>query len=109
MKIQLRYFAAVAAAAEREVETIEFPTAVRVSELMAEIMRRHPSERMAHVLDISSFLVDGSYAEREAELSGEVVNVDILPPFAGGDPDAVILPQVAKRHRIASQGVGARG
>ena len=75
----VRYFAAARAAAGVAEEALE------VSDLEAlrkELAAR--SDRLARVLDVASFLVDGlAWRDLHAPLPGGCT-VDILPPFAGG-------------------------
>lgn len=77
----MRYFAAARAAAGRGEESI--PAGLDLDGLTHALTERH-GERMATVLKVASFLVDGlTWHDRRAVLR-EGATVDILPPFAGG-------------------------
>jgi molybdopterin converting factor small subunit len=76
----VRYFASARAAAGRVEETIE---AANLDELVTVAAGRH-GERLALILKVCSFLVDGLVRrDRAAPLTAEST-VDVLPPFAGG-------------------------
>ncbi|GIG89008.1 MoaD/ThiS family protein [Plantactinospora endophytica] len=77
----VRYFAAARAAAGVAEETL--PGGGSLDELTGELAVRHGS-RLAGVLSMASFLVDGvAWHDRQAPLPGGAT-VDVLPPFAGG-------------------------
>jgi sulfur-carrier protein len=78
---QVRYFAGARAAAGGVRE--EAADATSVDELVTELTARH-GERLAVVLKVASFLVDGlACHDRRAALPAGAT-VDVLPPFAGG-------------------------
>ncbi|QOR47663.1 MoaD/ThiS family protein [Trueperella pecoris] len=94
--ISLRFFAAAADAAGTDTATFDLPAGSTLDDLVALIVSSHagvaeaeagttPSsgERLAHVLGLCSFLVNGKHAERSAVVP-EGAAVDVLPPFAGG-------------------------
>lgn len=88
MKVHVRYFAAAADYAGADSEEIEIEDGASVGELADAIKSARPdSERLAKVLDVASFLVNGKRAEAGEVLTG-MPDVDVLPPFAGGSPDA---------------------
>lgn len=82
--ITIRYWAGARDAAGVETDIVEAPT-------VAEALRRAAGERpgdteYARVLGLCSFLVDGrrlGEADRTRPLTGPV-EVEALPPFAGG-------------------------
>ncbi|WFF02100.1 MoaD/ThiS family protein [Micromonospora sp. WMMD964] len=80
-QLTVRYFAGARAAAGRPEEVV---TAGRsLDDLSAELTRRH-GERLAAVLRVASFLVDGvTCHDRQAPLPAGAT-IDVLPPFAGG-------------------------
>lgn len=81
MEITVRYFAGARAAAGRPEETASAGRSL--DELLDELANRH-GERLASVLKVASFLVDGvNCHDRQAPLPAGVT-VDVLPPFAGG-------------------------
>jgi molybdopterin synthase sulfur carrier subunit len=79
--LAVRYFAgARAAAGGISTEQIEAST---LDELLQILTDRH-GERLAVVLKVSSFLIDGLTShDRQASLRPGAT-VDVLPPFAGG-------------------------
>ncbi|MGX7677176.1 MoaD/ThiS family protein [Plantactinospora sp. DSM 117369] len=77
----VRYFAAARAAAGVPEETV--PGGGSLDQLAGELVDRH-GERLATVLEMASFLVDGvAWHDRRAPLPVGAT-VDVLPPFAGG-------------------------
>jgi molybdopterin synthase sulfur carrier subunit len=75
----VRYFAGARAAAGTSEETVPAAT---IDDLVTTVASRH--DRMAAVLAVSSFLVDGlACHDRTAPLPGNCT-IDVLPPFAGG-------------------------
>jgi molybdopterin converting factor small subunit len=76
----VRYFAAARAAAGTTEEVVAADT---LASLRAALVAAH-GERLGKVLQVASFLVDGtSWRDPEALLPADGV-VDVLPPFAGG-------------------------
>jgi molybdopterin converting factor small subunit len=80
-EVTVRYFAAARAATGVTEETV--PDAADLDRLADLLAERH-GERMASVLKVASFLVDGlTCHDRRAALPAGAT-VDVLPPFAGG-------------------------
>jgi sulfur-carrier protein len=78
--VTIRYFAAARAAAGVAEESSEAPT---LAALRAELAGTR-GEKLARVLGVASFLVDGiAWREPEAPLPPRCT-IDVLPPFAGG-------------------------
>ena len=78
--LEVRYFAGARAAAGLSSERI---AANSLDELVANMAGRH-GERLAMVLKVASFLVNGlACHDRQAALPAGAT-VDVLPPFAGG-------------------------
>ncbi len=78
--VTVRYFAAARAAAGVAEECSAAPT---LAVLRAELVAAR-GEKLARVLGVASFLVDGlAWHEPDAPLPTRCT-VDILPPFAGG-------------------------
>jgi molybdopterin converting factor small subunit len=76
----VRYFAAARAAAGVSEEVV---SAATLGSLRAAMVAAH-GERLASVLRVASFLVDGgSCRDADAPLCPDAT-VDVLPPFAGG-------------------------
>ena len=81
MDVTVRYFAGARAAAGRGEEAASADRSL--DELVGELAQRH-GPRMAAVLQVASFLVDGvTCHDRRAPLPAGAT-IDVLPPFAGG-------------------------
>ncbi|MEU8180595.1 MoaD/ThiS family protein [Micromonospora sp. NPDC049044] len=79
--LTVRYFAGARAAAGHAEEVL--PAGRSLDDLTAELVRRH-GDRLAAVLQVASFLVNGvTCHDREASLPAGAT-IDVLPPFAGG-------------------------
>lgn len=79
--LTVRYFAGARAAAGTAEELV--PAGRCLDELVGELAGRH-GERLAAVLRVASFLVDGvACHDRRAPLPAGAT-IDVLPPFAGG-------------------------
>ncbi|MEW2429983.1 MoaD/ThiS family protein [Micromonospora sp. NPDC047644] len=79
--LTVRYFAGARAAAGRAEEAV--PAGRSLDDLTAELTQRHGG-RLAGVLRVASFLVDGvTCHDRQAPLPAGAT-IDVLPPFAGG-------------------------
>lgn len=79
--VTVRYFAAARAAAGTTEETVrDVPDLDRLADVLAD---RH-GERMAAVLKVASFLVDGLTCHDRRAALPVGATVDVLPPFAGG-------------------------
>ncbi|MGC5285663.1 MoaD/ThiS family protein [Micromonospora sp. DT231] len=79
--LTVRYFAGARAAAGHAEEVL--PAGRSLDGLTAELVRRH-GDRLAAVLRVASFLVNGvTCHDREAPLPAGAT-IDVLPPFAGG-------------------------
>lgn len=77
----VRYFAAARAAAGVSEESV--PGGRSLDHLTADLAGRH-GDRLASVLKVASFLVDGvAWHDRQVPLPPGAT-VDVLPPFAGG-------------------------
>lgn len=80
-EVLVRYFAAARAAAGTDAEPAA--AGIGLDELAERLATRH-GERLAGVLKVASFLVDGvTWHDRQAPLPPKAT-VDVLPPFAGG-------------------------
>ncbi|MFI7574406.1 MoaD/ThiS family protein [Micromonospora sp. NPDC049497] len=79
--LTVRYFAGARAAAGRTEETASAGRCL--DELLIDLSARH-GDRLAGVLRVASFLVDGvTCHDRQAPLPAGAT-IDVLPPFAGG-------------------------
>lgn len=88
--VHLRYWAGAKAAAGRSEEAVEAAT---VGEALALVCAAHADERFTRVVRACSVLVDGA-AAHEADLVRPLtapVEVELLPPFAGGAPDGRVV------------------
>jgi molybdopterin synthase sulfur carrier subunit len=79
--LTVRYFAGARAAAGRPEETV--PAGRSLDELTRELAARH-GDRLATVLEVASFLVDGVACHDRRKPLPAGVTIDVLPPFAGG-------------------------
>lgn len=79
--ITVRYFAAARAAVHgRSSEQLDAAT---LGDLIEMLGQRH-GPRLAKVLTVAGFLVDGLTRHDHQEPLEDGVTVDVLPPFAGG-------------------------
>ncbi|RAO36893.1 hypothetical protein PSN13_01810 [Micromonospora saelicesensis] len=79
--LTIRYFAGARAAVGRAEESV--PAGRSLDDLTAELTQRH-GDRLAAVLRVASFLVNGvTCHDRQAPLPAGAT-IDVLPPFAGG-------------------------
>ena len=101
--MMINYWAGARTAAGIASETVRSDT---VAGALAEVVRRHPDPSFARVVRASTVLVDG-VALRGPDLGRlleRAVEVEILPPFAGGSgsqDDVVSLAGVAAMATIA--------
>lgn len=81
MSVEVRWFAAAAAAAGRPSERYE---EADLRSVLDAARARHGAE-LTRVLGLCSVLVDGERVDRDADLRlPPGTTVDVLPPFAGG-------------------------
>jgi molybdopterin converting factor small subunit len=80
-EVTVRYFAAARAAAGVTEEAA--PAGLDLDALAGLLAERH-GERMAVVLKVASFLVDGLSCHDRGAALPDGATVDVLPPFAGG-------------------------
>ena len=80
MKVQVRYFAAAAAAAGIEEESVKPGT---LAEIVEKIGDKHGA-LMVKVLPACSFLIDGTATTDHTVAVSGGQSIDVLPPFAGG-------------------------
>jgi molybdopterin synthase sulfur carrier subunit len=83
VNVSLHYWAGAKAAAGVERETVEAAT---VADAVAIAAQRHGDPRFARILNVSSVLMEDRVlraSDLERELT-ESVEVEVLPPFAGG-------------------------
>lgn len=79
--VTVRYFAGARAAAGG-LRSEQLPAST-VDELVDLLVERH-GERLAVVLKVAAFLVDGLSCHERREPLPSGATVDVLPPFAGG-------------------------
>lgn len=79
--VTVRYFAAARSAAGVSEESA--PGGLSLDELTDALAGRH-GERLASVLKVASFLVDGVVRHDRQQPLPPNATVDVLPPFAGG-------------------------
>ena len=81
--VLVRYFAGARAAAGRTEESVPLPAGSTVADLISELRSRH-GEQLTKVLPSCSYLLDGIAVRDTGQALDEGVDVDVLPPFAGG-------------------------
>jgi molybdopterin converting factor small subunit len=82
VQVTLRYFAAAAAAAGIDTETVEIASGTSVAELVAQLGARN--QELARVLKRCSFLCDEVAVRDTTKRLTTPQTIDVLPPFAGG-------------------------
>ncbi|MGV9801880.1 MoaD/ThiS family protein [Mycobacterium sp. NPDC003449] len=82
MRITVRYFAAAAAAAGVDTETLDIATGTTVTALTERLAGR--GAELARVLKRCSYLCDGVAVRDSEQRLVTSQTVDVLPPFAGG-------------------------
>ncbi|AGM27484.1 Putative molybdenum cofactor biosynthesis protein D2 (MoaD2) / thiamineS [Mycobacteroides abscessus] len=80
--ITVRYFAAAAAAAGLQEETVDLPAGASFDDLTRLLASRGPE--LERVLARCSFLHDGMAVRDRSQRPTSGAVVDVLPPFAGG-------------------------
>ena len=83
VSICLHYWAGAKAAAGVERETVEAAT---VAEALAMAAQRHGDPRFTRILNVSSVLLENRVLRGDdfRKVLTDSVEVDVLPPFAGG-------------------------
>lgn len=82
MQITVRYFAGAAQAAAITSESIEISPGTTLEQLLAQLSQR--SDELARVLAASSYLINSRPVTDRSSVLAEGINLDVLPPFAGG-------------------------
>lgn len=89
VRVLVRYFAGASAAAGTDEERLELAAGATAADLVSTLGQRHPE--LVRVLEVASLLV-GEVAVRDRSeplaagpgAGAADVQVDVLPPFAGG-------------------------
>jgi molybdopterin converting factor small subunit len=81
--LTIRYFAGAKAAAGVGDEQLSLPPESTVDDVLKLVRDRH-GDRLARVLTASSLLLDGVAVRDTAMPVGGGLELDVLPPFAGG-------------------------
>ena len=83
VSVSLHYWAGAKAAAGVEWETVEAAT---VADAMTIAARQHGDPRFARILNVSSILMENRVLRGNdlGEALTQSIEVDVLPPFAGG-------------------------
>lgn len=81
--VHVRYFASARAARGREEERVRLPDGASVADVVEQLSQHHP-ENLARILTAASFLLDGVAVRDSTQLVHDGVELDVLPPFAGG-------------------------
>ncbi|MFL6143152.1 MAG: MoaD/ThiS family protein [Labedaea sp.] len=83
MTIEVRYFAGARAASGVAQESVLVPAGATIQDVLVTLGTRH-GDGLSRVLTASSFLLDGiAVRDRSVSLTNGV-ELDVLPPFAGG-------------------------
>ena len=82
MAVTVRYFAAAAAAAGVDTETLDLAKNSTIATLVEHLRDR--DAELARVLTRCSYLLDGVAVRDMDKLVSTSQTVDVLPPFAGG-------------------------
>ena len=82
ISVTVRYFAAAAAAAGVETETLGISSGTTIAELVEQLSGRDTA--FARVLLRCSFLCDGVAGRDATRAISMPQTIDVLPPFAGG-------------------------
>lgn len=80
--MRIRYFAGAAEAAGRTEQEFSSDGPLALSDLALRL--GSGSERLARILGVATFLVDGEPTHDRATPVAPGATVDVLPPFAGG-------------------------
>lgn len=80
--MRIRFFAGAAEAAGVTHRDLDVPGPLPLSELADRLGAGAP--RLATILGVATFLVDGEPTHDRATLVAPDARVDVLPPFAGG-------------------------
>ncbi|WP_018602059.1 MoaD/ThiS family protein [Mycobacterium sp. 155] len=80
--VTVRYFAAAAAAAGVETETLGLESGTTIEELVARL--GDGNDELARVLKRCSYLCDGVAVHDKTRAVTAPQTLDVLPPFAGG-------------------------
>lgn len=83
MTVEVRYFAGAKAAAGSGEETVTVQAGSTISDLIATLSSRHGAT-LERVFTAASFLVDGVAVRDKSALVTDGIQLDVLPPFAGG-------------------------
>ena len=82
--VRMRYFAAVAEAAGVSEESVSIASGATAEQLRALLVESHSAE-FARVLGVSALLAEGKRLDGAVVVPRtEGIQVDVLPPFAGG-------------------------
>lgn len=85
--VTVRYWAGARAAAGTAEDSFEVEAEVTLADLVAQVLERHPGDRMARTVAVCSVLL-GDQPVRTQDPASVVVAagsvVELLPPFAGG-------------------------
>jgi sulfur-carrier protein len=82
-RVHVRYFAGARAAAGVAEERLSLPSGSTAEDAVRAVATRH-GDRITRILEAASFLLDGvAVRDRSVGLPAEV-QLDVLPPFAGG-------------------------
>jgi sulfur-carrier protein len=81
MSVQVRYFAAVREATDRDIETLQLPAGTTVAQIQSLLVERYPA--LSSLLPRCAVAVNRSYAAGEATLN-DGDELAFIPPLGGG-------------------------
>lgn len=81
--VEVRYFAGARAAAGVPEETLVMQAGSTISDVLTTLSMRH-GEPLQRVLTAASYLVDGVAVRDKSNVITDRIQLDVLPPFAGG-------------------------
>jgi len=85
--VTVRYWAGARAAAGTAEDTFEVAGELRLSDVVALVLGRHPDDRMARTVAVCSVLLGDQPVRSQDPATVRVLPgtvVELLPPFAGG-------------------------
>ena len=81
--VEVRFFAGARAAAGVPEETLVVQAGSTISDVLTTLSMRH-GDALQRVLTAASFLVDGVAVRDRSNVVTDRIQLDVLPPFAGG-------------------------
>ncbi len=83
VRVKVRYFAGAGAAAKVDEEVVEVSDSAQVSDVL-DVVGQQRGADLVRVIAASSVLVDGVPDRERGRAVRDGLQIDVLPPFAGG-------------------------